>query len=155
MTRSHVADIFSGDSQTTLSADLCALRSLPPWSFDCIILAQTLQLLSERSVAFQNLWTSLRAERALLVTVPCISRIERKTPATDFWRYTPKGLELLIARSCPDAKVVSKGRGNVLAAVAFVIGLASQDLTESELEAEAPLFRLPVYATVSKPRAAG
>jgi hypothetical protein len=138
--RRHVLDVDSGNPQATLIADLCAPSSLHAPTFDCVILTQTLQLLSEQTVALRNLWTALRAGGALLVTVPCISRIERKMPATDFWRYTPKGLELLIARSCPDAKVVSEGHGNVLAAVAFLMGLAVEDLTESELDAKRPVL---------------
>jgi hypothetical protein len=86
----------------------------------------------------------------LLVTVPSISRIEPKTPATDLWRYTPKRLERLIRTSCPDATVATAGRGNVLAAVAFPMGLASEDLTEAELEAEDPYVPLTVCATVTE-----
>jgi hypothetical protein len=154
VTRSHVVDIDPRKLHATLIADLCAPGSLAPSAYDCIILTQTLQLLSEQIVALQNLWTSLRSGGALLVTVPCISRIERETPATDFWRYTPTGLELLITRSCPDAKVVTEGHGNVLAAVAFLMGLASQELTESELEVGDPYFPLLVCATMSKPSVA-
>jgi hypothetical protein len=152
VTRRHVVDIDSGQREATLIADLCAPGSLPASRFDCVIVTQTLQLLAEQTTALQNLWASLRSGGALLVTVPCISRIERKTPATDLWRYTPKGLELLIARSCPDANIVSEGRGNVLAAVAFLMGLAAQDLSESELLEEDPFFPLLVCATVTKPR---
>jgi hypothetical protein len=154
VTRSHVVDIDPGKPQVTLLADLCAPGSLAPSAYDCVILTQTLHLLSEQIVALQNLWTSLRSGGALFLTVPCISRIERATPATDFWRYTPTGLERLIARSCPEAKVVSEGRGNVLAAVAFLMGLAAQELSESELEAEDPYFPLLVCATMSKPSVA-
>jgi hypothetical protein len=153
VTRSHVVDIDSDRGQATLVADLCAPGSLPASGFDCVILTQTLQLLSEQTVALENLWASLRPGGALLVTVPCISRIERKTPATDFWRYTPTGLEMLIARSCPDANIVTEGRGNVLAAVAFLMGLAAQDLSESELQDEDPFFPMLVCATVTKPGA--
>jgi hypothetical protein len=151
VTHSHVVDIAPGNPQATLVADLCAPRSLAACAFDCVILTQTLQLLSEQVVALQNLWTSMRAGGALLVTVPCVSRVERKTPETDFWRYTPRGLELLIAKTCPGARIVSEGRGNVLAAVAFLMGLASEDLSESELEAEDPYFPLLICATVIKP----
>jgi hypothetical protein len=152
VTRSHVVDIDPRQRQATFIADLCVPGSLPASGFDCVILTQTLQLLSQQTVVLENLWASLRAGGALLVTVPCISRIERKTPATDFWRYTPKGLELLIARSCPDANIVAEGRGNVLAAVAFLMGLAAQDLSEAELEKDDPFFPLLVCATVTKPR---
>lgn len=150
VTRSHVVDIDSGKPQATLVADLCVPGSLPALAFDCIILTQTLQLLSEQGAALENLWNALRPGGALLVTVPCVSRIERKTPETDFWRYTPRGLELLIARSCPDARVAIEGHGNVLAAVAFLMGLAVQDVTRAELEVRDPFFPIVVCATATK-----
>jgi hypothetical protein len=153
VTGSHVVDVDRGAAQATLIADLCFPDSLPAQAFDCIILTQTLQLLREQATALQNLWVSLRSGGALLVTVPCVSRIERKTPAIDYWRYAPNGLKLLITRTCPEASVVSEGRGNVLAAVAFLMGLATEDLTEVELEAEDPYVPLVVCATVSKQKA--
>jgi hypothetical protein len=150
VTRSHVVDIDARKPEVTLAADLCKAASLPAAAFDCVILTQTLQLLSDQDTALQNLWSSLRPCGALLISAPCVSRIERKTPETDFWRYTPRGLELLITRSCPHSTVTTEGRGNVLAAVAFLMGLATEDLTETELEAEDPYFPLVVCATALK-----
>lgn len=150
VTRNHVVDNNARNPEVTLVADLCKPASLPADAFDCVILTQTLQLLFDQTTALQNLWSSLRPGGALLISVPCVSRIERKTPDTDFWRYTPRGLELLITRACPNARVAIEGRGNVLAAVAFLMGLATEDLTETELQAEDSYFPLVVCATALK-----
>jgi hypothetical protein len=150
VTRSHVIDIDGSKPEVTLIADLCDPTSISVGVYDCVILTQTLQLLVDQTTALQNLWASLRLGGALLISVPCVSRIERQTPGTDFWRYTPRGLELLIRRSCPNATLATEGRGNVLAGVAFLMGLATEDLTERELQAEDPYFPLVVCATALK-----
>ena len=51
-----------------------------------------------------------------------------------------------------NATLVSEGRGNVLAAVACLMGLLSQDLTGSEGKAARPYFPLLRRATVTRLR---
>ena len=72
-------------------------------------------------------------------------------PAIDRWRFTALGLQTLLARACPGAELEVAAHGNVLVGVAFLMGMAAEDLSQSELEHEDDRFPLVVCARVRKP----
>jgi SAM-dependent methyltransferase len=150
ITDSEILDIDAANPDATLIADLAEARSLRAEHFDCVILTQTLQYVSDPEAVLQNVWQSLAPGGTALITVPCLSRIDPELPATDRWRFTPRGLEALLARACPSAEVEVLGCGNVLAGVAFLMGLAAQELSRSELEHEDADFPLVSCARVRK-----
>jgi D-aspartate ligase len=151
---SHVVDVDQRNRRATLVADLCVPGSLPRSAYDCVILTQTLQYLANADAAMTNVWASLRAGGDLLLTAPCLARLDPQEPATDLYRPTPSGLTALLRRCCPDAcELVVEGYGNVLVSTAFAFGLAAEELAPSELEADDPGFPVVVCARASKPRA--
>jgi predicted ATP-grasp superfamily ATP-dependent carboligase len=150
---SHVVDIDRRNRRATLVADLCVPGSLPTSAYDCVILTQTLQYLADADAAMTNVWASLRAGGDLLLSVPCLARLDPREPATDLCRRTPSGLAALLRRCCPDAReVVVEGHGNVLVSTAFAFGLAAEELTPIELEASDAGFPVVVCARATKPR---
>jgi len=72
----------------------------------------------------------------------------------DHWRYTPLGLRTLLAKVLPDAEVTVEAHGNVLAATAFLYGIAVEELSDAELDVDDPRYPLIVCARISKPRSA-
>jgi len=146
----EVVDIDPGNDQATLRRDLCEADSLPREAFDCIIFTQTLHLLVELDVALRNLWGALRPGGVLLMTVPALSC---STPIeSDYWRFTPLGLEALLARVLPaDAAVVTNGRGNSIAAAAQIVAASVEDLGARHLEPRDPAYPVIVDARVAKP----
>jgi hypothetical protein len=64
----------------------------------------------------------------------------------DLWRVTPAGMARLLHATFDPADVEVAGHGNVLAATAFVAGVAAEELQERELEVHDPAF--PVVVTV-------
>ena len=152
VTQSEIVDIDEANPEATLIADLAEPGSLPAGRFDCVILTQTLQYLDDPEAALRNVWESLAPEGIALITVPCLSRIDPDIPTIDRWRFTARGLETLLARACPSADVDVSGPGNVLAGVAFLMGLAAQDLSQSDLEHQDDHFPLVACARVHKPR---
>ncbi len=146
--RVHVVDIDPSNRQATLIADLTEPESLPAARYDCAIITQTLQFLSDVPAALANVRRSLRPGGTLLVTVPCLGKVDHEAPSSDRWRWMPSGLELVLRESFPHERVHVEGRGNVLAGVAFLMGLAQQELRTSELACEDRSFPIVACARV-------
>ncbi len=81
--------------------------------------------------ALQNAWQSLSSGGVLLISVPGITRSDPDYVTTDCWRFTPAGLDTLLARNCLGGRLEVAGHGNLTSAVAFLLGLAAEELEES------------------------
>lgn len=145
---SHVVDIDPRNPHATLVADLGSIGSLPARTFDCVILTQTLQLIPDAPQALRNAWDALAPGGALLVTVPTTTKVEGAYP--DLWRWTPAGFAELVARALPDATATINGHGNLVTTVAFLHGLAAQELDAAELIDDDPTFPMLVVAEILK-----
>ncbi|MPY93304.1 MAG: methyltransferase [Acidimicrobiia bacterium] len=146
-----IVDIDAGNPLATIVADLAGPGSLPPGSFDCAIVPQTLHLVSDPGAALANLWASLADGGVMLVTVPTIAKVDHEFPTVDRWRFTPRGMALLLDRSCPGADVEVVAYGNVLSAVAFLFGLAADELRPHELDRSDPSFPMLTCARARRP----
>jgi SAM-dependent methyltransferase len=149
---SVIVDVDADNPQATIVADLCAPDSLPAESFDCFILVQTVHLLADPFTAVDNAWRSLAPGGVLLITVPTVSRSSRSWP--DYWRWTPDGLQTFLASRMPGANIEVEGYGSLVTCVAFLLGLATKELTADELSARDKAFTLLASARVQKPAAA-
>lgn len=148
---SEVLDVDETNPEATLIADLAEPGSLPAGRFDCVILTQTLQYPEDPEAALRNVWESLAPRGTALITVPSLARIDPDHAMIDRWRFTALGLQTLLARACPGAELEVAARGNVLVGAAFLMGMAAEDLSQSELEHEDDRFPLVVCARVRKP----
>ena len=61
-------------------------NSLPANRFDCFILTQTLQLVSDLEAPLENAWQSLTSGGVLLITLPGITRADPEHTGGDRWR---------------------------------------------------------------------
>jgi len=141
-----ILDVDPANPQATIVADLSAPGALPDARFDVIVLTQVLQYVADVPVAIATLHAALAPGGTLLLTVPGISRIGRSDLEVDLWRFTPAGMARLLHATFDPADVEVAGHGNVLAATAFVAGVAAEELQERELEVHDPAF--PVVVTV-------
>jgi SAM-dependent methyltransferase len=146
----EIVDIDAANSEATILADLSAAGSLPAGRFDCFILTQTLQLVSDLEAALQNAWQSLASGGVLLLSVPGITRADPDQVEADRWRFTAPGLDTIIARTCVDGNREVVGYGNLTSAVAFLMGLAAEELEQHELTASDPHFPVVVCARVQR-----
>ncbi len=144
--RIDVLDIDSSNGAATIIGDLCDPLTLPVERFDCILLAQTLQLVATPDIALANAWRALRPGGVLFVTVPAVSRRENIDGVGDFWRFTPVGLERLLSTIATDAGHTVLAKGNLPATVGFLLGLAAEELRPQELRVDDPDFPLVVMA---------
>lgn len=147
----EIVDIDPRNDEATIVADLAEPNSLPRAAFDCAVVPQTLVYVRDPIDAAANLWQSLAPSGAVLITVPAIARVDLDTVGQDRWHLTPAGLEEVIRRGCPGGAYAVRGYGNPLVAIAFLHGLAHEELRPKELEADHPLYPIVVTATVRKP----
>ena len=105
---------------------------LPPTAFDCVILTQTLHLIYEARTALENVRESLRDGGVLLLTTPGISQVE--WGEAWYWSFTSLSLKRLLEDVFGPGKVQLESHGNVLAATAFLQGLAVEDIAGQDLD---------------------
>jgi SAM-dependent methyltransferase len=146
---SGVLDIDAGNPVATHVADLASAEGLPAGWFDCFVLTQTLQYVFDLPAAIAHVHRILRPGGAVLATLPTLSRISPPT-LTDCWRFTPLAAQRLFAEDFGAEQVSTVARGNILAQVAFLHGLAAEELEPSELETDDPLFPLLVCVRARK-----
>jgi SAM-dependent methyltransferase len=140
-----VLDIDPANERATYVADLAAADAVPSDAFDCFVLTQTLQYVFDLRAAVAHAHRVLRPGGVLLLTLPVVSRVT-DPPLTDLWRFTPLAAERLLEEAFAPGEIQVQGRGNVLSQVAFLEGLAAEDLTEAELADDDPRQALLVCA---------
>jgi len=68
----------------------------------------------------------------------------------DYWRFTHVSLQRLFEEVFPAGNVTVGSRGNVLAAIAFLHGLAVEELKTEELDRHDPNFQCCVLLRAVK-----
>jgi SAM-dependent methyltransferase len=144
VTLREVVDIDAANPQATVVADLATPGCLDSSSYDCCVIVQTLHLLPDPRPAIEVLWRALRPGGVLLATVPCIARVAPDNAPIDYWRWTPAIARRLIGEVFGEAWVDVQGHGNVLAAMAFLTGMAYQELSLRELDTNDSAFPMLV-----------
>jgi hypothetical protein len=88
----------------------------------------------------------------LLATLPGISQIchDRAYPETDSWRFTAYSARRLFNEYFPENDVHVQTYGNVLAATAFLYGLATHELKPSELDHQDPDYPVIIGVRAQK-----
>jgi SAM-dependent methyltransferase len=150
----EVLDINPSNPRATFIADLAAADAIPSNQFDSFVLTQTLQFIYDTRACLRHAHRILRPGGVLLVTVPSISRIApRYGLQNDCWRFTPASCSALFAEEFGQGQVTVEAYGNVLTAVAFLTGMASEELSPRELETHDPYF--PILVTIRAVKNAG
>lgn len=146
-----IVDIDPRNDQATILADIADPGCLGGRTFDCVLVPQTLQYVRDPAAALANLWGALRPGGVMLVTVPSIAKLDHHLGEVETWRFLPRGLSALVERSCPGAEVQVGSDGNVLTAVAFLMGVAAEELRDSELAHADSDYPVVVTARVRRP----
>jgi SAM-dependent methyltransferase len=148
--RSDILDVDPGNPHATIVADLRDAAEVADDSFDCFVLTQTLQLIYEVQLAVAEAHRILAPGGVLLVSVPTMSRIVREPGVADYWRFTEDSCARLLADAFGAEQVVVRAYGNVLACVAFIEGLAAEELKPAELDEHDPDYPLVILARAVK-----
>ena len=136
VTKSEVLDQDHPDSSPTIIADLTKADHLASNSFDCIIVVQTLQFIYNIRDAVNTLHRILKPGAVLLVSIPSLSPICRYDMDRwgDYWRFTSAAAQRLFGDVFGNKNVEMNAYGNVLVSLAFLYGMASEELTVEELD---------------------
>jgi SAM-dependent methyltransferase len=149
--RSDVLDIDVRNERATIVADLASADVIPDDTFDCFIATQTLQLVYDVHAAIGHSYRILRPRGVLLATVPTASRVVGDPNAPlDYWRFTTSACRRLFAEHFGDAHVTVQTYGSLATVVAFLYGLAREEVPRRRLDAEDPRFPLIVSVRAVK-----
>jgi SAM-dependent methyltransferase len=149
---SHVLHVVEGNPQATIVADLRSGGQLGAERFDCIICTQTLQYIDDVRAAVGTLHRLLKPGGVALVSVPGISQISRYDMDRwgEYWRFTTRSAQRLFGERFSDGSVTVEAHGNVLAAVAFLHGMAADELRPAELDARDPDYEVIILVRAAK-----
>lgn len=132
--KKDVLDVDPGNPLATVVTDLAVADSIPDATYDCFILTQTLQFIYDARSAISHARRILKPGGALLVTVPVVSPIVDDDHLTDYWRFTVSSCTQLFEEAFGSEAIQVCPHGNVLSAIAFLVGMAQEELTRDELE---------------------
>jgi hypothetical protein len=153
--RVSVSDVMYVDHSNpsaTIVGDLAHADHIPSDAFDCIILTQTLHLIYDVPAAIRTLHRILKPGGVLLATFPGVSQIARdRWGESWYWGFTKLSARSLFAESFPAETIDVESRGNVLAALGFLHGLAAEELRQEELDYNDPAYEVLVMLRAEKP----
>lgn len=148
VTRSEVLHAVAGNRRATIVGDLARGGTLPPATFDCIVLTQTLQYVESPADALRACRDALAPGGSLLLSAPSLSRLSDvdRAETGEYWRFTADSITALMASLFGRERVLVEAPGNLVAATAFLHGIAAEELSEDELRHRDPRYALVVLA---------
>jgi SAM-dependent methyltransferase len=152
VTHSDVLHATNENPKATIVADLTRGDAIATDSFDCVIFTQSLPFIYDVHTALNTLQRILKPKGVVLATFPGISQISRYDMERwgDYWRFTSLSARRLFDEAFAADNVTVQAYGNVLVAVAFLHGLAAQELTEEELNHRDPDYEVVIAVRAIK-----
>jgi SAM-dependent methyltransferase len=153
--KTDVLHAREGNPRATIVGDLTSAEHIPSGTFDCVICTQVLMYVYRIGTAIRTLQRILKPGGVLLATLPGISQIARGDMEQwgEYWRFTTMSAERLFAEVFPPEEIKVAGYGNVLAAVAFLHGLAAEELEPEELDYNDSNYEVSITVRAVKPDA--
>lgn len=144
VTKLDILNKETDNPNATIIADLTQPNDIPSNTFDCIICTYTLHIIPDLDYMIGELHRILKPGGVLLVSVPDITI--NYSQYNELWRFTAKGLHLLLAKSFGDENVTVKTYGNSVTAAGELRGLSAPDFTKAQLNYHDPRYALVVCA---------
>ncbi|MUL38742.1 glycosyltransferase [Gloeocapsopsis dulcis] len=155
VTKSDVLHVAETNSEATIFADLTCAEHIPSDTFDCFILTQTLHLIYDVRAALKTLYRILKPGGVVLATFPGISQISNDEWGDSwYWSFTSLSAQRLFEEVFSSANVKVETHGNVLAATAFLQGLATEELRQEELDYRDRSYEVIITVRAMKPEVA-
>ncbi len=135
VTSFEVLHIDKNNKNATIIGDLSNHETLPADKVDCFICTQTLNFIFDVSKAVAGSYILLKEGGYFLGTVAGISQISRYDMDRwgDYWRFTSLSIKKIFDQIYGENNVEIFVYGNVLSSVAFLQGLAIEDLPDISL----------------------
>ncbi|MCG7392182.1 class I SAM-dependent methyltransferase [Microvirga sp. ACRRW] len=152
VTSIDVLHAVPGNPCATIVADLTDAPHIADESFDCIIFTQTMQMIYDLPAAVQTLHRILKPGGCVIATLPGITQISRIDMEKwgDFWRFTSASGQRIFEEAFSKENISLDTYGNIVAAVALLHGLASEDLKEDELKIRDPDYQVVIGVCATK-----
>jgi SAM-dependent methyltransferase len=152
-TKIDVLHLSSDNPLATIVADLAHGEEIPSDTFDCILCTQVLHCIYDIESAVRTLYRVLKPGGVVLVTDPGIQKVDSVDieNGEEYWRFTSLALRRLFEEAFPSDNVEVKAYGNVLAAIAFMHGLAVEDLQRDDLDYFDPDYEVSIALRAVKP----
>jgi hypothetical protein len=130
----HVLHADTANKAATIIGDLTDTSTLPENAMDCFICTQTFNFIFDVQKAVAGALYLLKPGGVLLATVAGISQISRYDMDRwgDYWRFTTASVQKLFEPLFKGG-VQIESFGNVMAACAFLQGVAVEDLPDPSL----------------------
>jgi SAM-dependent methyltransferase len=150
VSQSEILDV-AGGPEATYTCRLEEGDELPSEAFDCVIFTQTLQYIYDVQSGLQTLHRILKPGGTVLATVPGITPLcHEHYPDSWFWSFTAASVRRLFSERFTTVALDIEAFGNVLAATAFLYGLADSDLTADELDHRDPDYEVIIGVRAQK-----
>jgi SAM-dependent methyltransferase len=146
--RADILDVHPENERATVLGDLQDLSRVKDASYECIIVTQVMQYLSDPAAGVREMHRILSVGGSVLVTVPTMAPTDPNPGDIDLWRFMPAGTERIFASCFQDFEVL--GRGNLLTGLGYWAGLAREDLPRRAWRSDDPIY--PVIITVRATR---
>jgi SAM-dependent methyltransferase len=150
--KSDVLHAVGGNTSATIVADLTKPEGIPSSAFDCVILTQTLPFIYDIHAVVGQVERALKSGGVALATVSGISQISRYDMDRwgEYWRFTALSVKRLFEEAFPPESLEVQAHGNVLAATAFLHGIAAEELEPKELDYFDPDYELLITVRAVK-----
>jgi len=154
VTKVDVLHLTADNPHATIVADLEDGENIPSDTFDCIICTQVLHCIFDVGAAIRTLYRVLKPGGVVLVTDAGIQKVDSVDLAhqQEYWRFTSRALRRMFEEIFPRDQIDVQPSGNVLAAIAFLHGLAVEDLRQKDLDVFDRDFELSIGLRAVKPR---
>jgi glycosyltransferase involved in cell wall biosynthesis/SAM-dependent methyltransferase len=153
--KKDILHVAAGNPAATIVADLTRADHIPSNLFDCIILTQTLHLVYDVDAALHTLRRILKPGGVLLATFPGISQLSiDEWSKSWYWAFTLHSAHRMFETVFPTKNLEIQSHGNVLAATAFLQGLAVDELDQEELDYTDPHYQTLITVRAVKPQRA-
>ena len=132
--KSEILHNDHSNPKATIIGDLSKKSTLPKNVMDCFICTQTFNFIYDVKGAIQGSYHILKENGVLLGTVSGISQISRYDMDRwgDYWRFTDRSVQILL-KEAGFKKIEVLTMGNVLSSIAFLQGIAVEDLPKKSL----------------------
>jgi len=142
-------DIDPLSRDATVIADLRDAAGVSSSTYDCVVLTQVLQLIDFVPAAIREIHRILSPRGVALISVPCVSRVDPEAGLDgDYWRFSRVGLQRFLEDGFPGRSLDLQACGNRVAVLAFLMGLAAEEVGEAALDQHDPEFPLMLTARV-------
>ena len=139
-----VLHVEPGHPEATIVADLSRSDHLAGDTYDCIVFLATLDFIFEVRAALRTLHRILKPGGILLATLGGIRQISRDDMRRwgDYWRFTDLSARRLFGEVFSPERLEVEVFGNVHSAIAFLHGVAAEELTPGELDFKDPDYQV-------------